>query len=115
MSLEPATEADIPAIMAIERIPDYALFIGSFSEDEHRAYMASPDARYLVWREGGEAVAFVILFKLTDENRIVLAKRIGAAKTDKTRQKRVEQMLSELKEGGVYMGMAHAPSAKARS
>ena len=82
MSLEPATEADIPAIMAIERIPDYALFIGSFSEDEHRAYMASPDARYLVWREGGEAVAFVILFKLTDENRIVLAKRIGAAKTD---------------------------------
>ena len=44
--------------------------------------MASPDARYLVWREGGEAIAFVILFKLADENRVVLAKRIGAAKTD---------------------------------
>jgi hypothetical protein len=29
-----------------------------------------------------------------------------------TRKKRIGQMVAELKEGGVYMGMKHAPSAK---
>ena len=50
MALEPATPEDIPAIMAIERDPAYALFIGSFEADEHTALMASTDARYLAWR-----------------------------------------------------------------
>ena len=53
MALEPATPDDIPAIMAIERNPAYALFIGSFEADEHAALMASTDARYLAWREDG--------------------------------------------------------------
>lgn len=37
---------------------------------------------------------------------------IAAAARDATRDKRVKQMMAELKRGGVYMGMAHAPSAK---
>lgn len=37
---------------------------------------------------------------------------IGAAKADETRTRRIEKMVAELKEGGVYMGMAHRPSAK---
>ncbi len=82
MALEPATPEDIPAIMAIERIPAYALFIGSFEADEHAALMASTDARYLVWREDGRLLAFAILQKFDDPNRIVLLKRIAAAETD---------------------------------
>lgn len=82
MALEPATSDDIPAIMAIERTPAYALFIGSFDADEHAAHMASTDARYLVWREDGRLLAFAILQKLDDPNRIVLLKRIAAADTD---------------------------------
>lgn len=82
MALEPATPEDIPAIMAIERIPAYALFIGSFEADEHATAMASTDARYLVWREDGRLLAFAILQKLDDPNRIVLLKRIAAAETD---------------------------------
>ncbi|KNX38884.1 YdeI/OmpD-associated family protein [Luteipulveratus halotolerans] len=39
---------------------------------------------------------------------------IGKAKQDDTRRKRLDQMLDELREGGVYMGMAHAPSRIAR-
>lgn len=37
---------------------------------------------------------------------------IARAKTDATRDKRIAQMVDELKTGGVYMGMAHAPSRK---
>ncbi len=34
------------------------------------------------------------------------------AKQETTRQKRLQQMLEELEEGGIYMGMAHPPSRK---
>jgi len=37
---------------------------------------------------------------------------IGRAKRDSTREKRIEQMLDELRRGGVYMGMQHRPSSK---
>lgn len=37
---------------------------------------------------------------------------IAGAKRDETRMKRLRQMIAELKQGGVYMGMRHAPSAK---
>ena len=37
---------------------------------------------------------------------------IGRAKQPATRQKRIDQMLGELRAGGVYMKMKHAPSAK---
>ena len=34
------------------------------------------------------------------------------AKRPETRQKRLDQMLHELEEGGVYMGMDHPPSRR---
>jgi uncharacterized protein YdeI (YjbR/CyaY-like superfamily) len=37
---------------------------------------------------------------------------IGQAQQDETRAKRVSQMVDELREGGVYMGMTHAPSRR---
>ena len=36
---------------------------------------------------------------------------IGRAKRTGTRQKRLQQMLSELEAGGRYMGMSHNPSS----
>jgi len=79
MSLEPATPDDIPAIMAIERIPGYDIFIGSFEADVHARHMASDAARYLVWREDGRVLAFAILMKLDEPHGVVLLKRLGAA------------------------------------
>ncbi|MCA6101660.1 YdeI/OmpD-associated family protein [Bradyrhizobium australafricanum] len=35
---------------------------------------------------------------------------IGRSVRTATRRKRIDQMLAELKAGGVYMGMAHRPS-----
>lgn len=78
MRLEIASEADVPAIMAIERMPGYEWFIGTFEAEEHLAYMRSADARYLVWREAGEVLAFVILFKMTNTSGVREAKRIAA-------------------------------------
>jgi len=37
---------------------------------------------------------------------------IGRAKRPATREKRTSQMVDELRRGGVYMGMEHAPSVK---
>ena len=37
---------------------------------------------------------------------------IGRAKRPETRQKRLRQMLEELEQGGVYMGMDHPPSRR---
>ncbi len=37
---------------------------------------------------------------------------IGRAKQPATRQKRIEQMCDELRAGGVYMNMQHAPSRR---
>jgi uncharacterized protein YdeI (YjbR/CyaY-like superfamily) len=37
---------------------------------------------------------------------------IARAKRPETRRKRIAQMLDELAEGGVYMGMVHRPSRK---
>jgi len=38
---------------------------------------------------------------------------IGLAKRPETRRKRIDQMLDELKDGGVFMGMDHPPSRRA--
>ncbi len=38
---------------------------------------------------------------------------IARAKRPDTRRKRIDQMLDELREGGVYMGMDHPPSRRA--
>lgn len=37
---------------------------------------------------------------------------IGRAQKDQTRRRRILQMLNELEQGGIYMGMDHPPSAK---
>jgi uncharacterized protein YdeI (YjbR/CyaY-like superfamily) len=37
---------------------------------------------------------------------------IARAKQNATREKRIRQMVAELRKGGVYMGMSHAPSAR---
>ena len=40
---------------------------------------------------------------------------IDEAKRPETKEKRLQQMLEELKKGGIYMNMAHSPSKKART
>ena len=57
MTIEFATQADIPAIMAIERTPGFEGFIGRWSEEQHAGEMAKASTRYFVHRDSGEVKA----------------------------------------------------------
>lgn len=71
-----ATAADIPAIMAIERLPGYDLFIGQSSADEHAAWQCGTDSAEYVWEQGSAVRGFAVLLKL-DTPHTVLLKRIA--------------------------------------
>ena len=46
MTIEFATEADIPAIMAIERTPGFEDVVGRWSQEQHAEQMAKASTRY---------------------------------------------------------------------
>jgi diamine N-acetyltransferase len=85
MLLRPACLADIAAIVALERRPESTRFVGQWSEERHRATLASPDARYFVcdvgYRESREAStgalrAFAILRGLAETSGSIELKRL---------------------------------------
>ena len=83
MFLRPATLADIPAILAIESLPEYRAFIGQWSEDRHRATLTSTDARYFVVDAGGSdqvagrLAAYAILRGFAESSSAIELKRIA--------------------------------------
>lgn len=65
--------------MAAERLPAYEGLIGRWSEERHRASLASPDFAYLIGLDaGGEAGGFAILRDLRDPNDNIGLQRIVA-------------------------------------
>lgn len=56
MRLRAATSADIPAILAIETLPEYRAFVGRWDETRHRVTLAGDDARYFVLEDDAGAV-----------------------------------------------------------
>jgi diamine N-acetyltransferase len=85
MLLRPARPEDIPAIVALERLPESGQFVGQWSEERHRATFASLDARYLVCEAGhdktdqagsGDLCAFAILRGLTETSGSIELKRL---------------------------------------
>jgi diamine N-acetyltransferase len=62
MSIRRATEADIAAIMEIERQTGFEQLVGRSDEAQHRVMMAAADAIYLLLEDdGGDAQGFAIL------------------------------------------------------
>ena len=76
---ELATEAEIPAIMAIERTPGFETVVGRWTREQHAAEMARESSRYFVLREDGEVAAFAILQNLGNSDLRVHLKRIAAS------------------------------------
>lgn len=85
MLLRLATPDDIPAILALERLPASAQFVGQWTEERHSATLASPDARYYVsdadsgeTRQTGSAPlrAFAILRGLAETSQAIELKRL---------------------------------------
>lgn len=77
MHLRTAANADIAAIVALERLPESARFVGQWSEERHRATLANPDARYFVAEaNSGELCAYAILRGLAENSGSIELKRL---------------------------------------
>jgi hypothetical protein len=50
MDVSVATEADIPVVMALERLDDYDRFVGRWEHEQHTAEIKNPASKYLVAR-----------------------------------------------------------------
>ena len=75
---ELATEADIPAIMAIERTEGFEGHVGRWSHEQHAAEMAKESTRYFVLREErGRVGGFAILQQIGEPDLRVHLKRIA--------------------------------------
>ena len=81
LTLRPAALADISAMMAIERSPDYELYVARSDEKEHGAMLSSPSHAYRVGvGRSGEIEAFAILRGLGDPHLNLYLKRIAVAR-----------------------------------
>ena len=81
LTLRPAALADLGSVMAIERSPDYELYVARSDEEEHRAMLSSPSHAYRVGvGRSGEIEAFAILRGLGDPHLNLYLKRIAVAR-----------------------------------
>jgi ribosomal protein S18 acetylase RimI-like enzyme len=81
LTLRAAALADIDVMMAIERSPDYELYVARSEEEEHRAMLSSPSHAYRVGVGESAAVeAFAILRGLGDPHANLYLKRVAVAR-----------------------------------
>ena len=79
-----AARADVDAICAIERIPAFRLFVGSWPPEQHLELMGSPDARYVVAvDERDEVHGFAILKGIMSVNRSLELVRLAVKEPNK--------------------------------
>jgi diamine N-acetyltransferase len=77
MNLRPATLADIPAIVALEQLPESARFVGQWSEERHRATLVGADVRYYVCESHDDQLSgFAILRGLAETSGSIELKRL---------------------------------------
>jgi RimJ/RimL family protein N-acetyltransferase len=78
LGLRPARPADIPFIMATERIPAFEKLVGRWSEEDHLAALRAPGyAYFLGMNAAGERLAFAIIRDLQDAHGNACLKRMA--------------------------------------
>ena len=76
--LRRTTEADLDFVIALERHPENAPFIGQWSLDEHRAALGGSDREHWIVADGrGDRLGYVILYDLRDVGHGIYVKRIA--------------------------------------
>ena len=80
LELVRATEADIPFIMATERLPGYEKLVGRWSEEQHRAALADERYAYFIARAASQAIGFAIVRDWASGERVTCIKRIAVAR-----------------------------------
>jgi diamine N-acetyltransferase len=77
MTFRDATPADIPQICALERLPEFRTFVGSWPEEQHLRMLQDPTVVYIVAEDQkGQVGACAILQGLGSEHRAVELKRL---------------------------------------
>lgn len=78
LTLRKADKADIPFIMATERMPGYDRFLGSYEEAEHLRLLGEASWAYFVATdESSSSVGFAILNDLDNRDGNVCLKRLA--------------------------------------
>jgi RimJ/RimL family protein N-acetyltransferase len=77
MKIEPASKADIPDIMRIERGEGYARLVGRWEFAQHAAAIDNPSCRYFLAREDRGISGFAILQNIGSENQCIRLRRIA--------------------------------------
>lgn len=94
MLLRPASPADLPQIITLERLPEARRYVGQWSEDHHARALSSPDARYFVHEDSnGLLQAYIILLGFEQDPRSIEFKRFVVAQPGRGLGRR---LLSEL-------------------
>ncbi len=79
-TLRPAGREDIPAMMAIERMPGFDALVGRSSAEQHAANIDGGENRYFLAEDAdGVPLAFAILQGIGHSNGLVYLKRIAVA------------------------------------
>ncbi len=77
MNFRRATQADVAQICALETLPEFSTFVGSWPEDQHARMLADPDAVYIAAEDQtGRIAGFAILQGLLSEHKQVELKRL---------------------------------------
>ena len=81
LTLRPAQPSDIGTVMAIERLPDFELYVARSAEGEHRAMLDSPLHAYRLGVDATGAIeAFAILRGLGDVHGNLYLQRVAVAR-----------------------------------
>ena len=82
MLLRPAVPADLPQIVALERLPESRQYVGQWDEDHHARALAGHDARYFVHEdEYGQIQAYILLLGFEEGPLSIEFKRFVVAQT----------------------------------
>lgn len=80
LELAAATLADLPFVMATERLPGYEALVGRWDEARHREALADGRYDYLISRLDGEPVGFAIVRGARAADRVALVKRVAVSR-----------------------------------
>jgi diamine N-acetyltransferase len=78
--VEKACKADLPSIMAIERMDGYDALVGRWDEAQHLAPMDDDRYAYFVARTDGVPVGFSIVRDWASAERVTCVKRIAVSR-----------------------------------
>src|SRR5689334_9480121 len=81
MQIARASTADIPFVMATERLPGNEGLVGRFEQNEHEVALADRSNAYFIGSIAGKPVGFVIVQRWASETRRTLIRRVIAAET----------------------------------